>query len=114
MYTIEEPCPSCGRLPVRVLKSGEPSVCINCGAYSRANEKGDGLELCNNPNDVMQGSLFDSLFGGGMGGNGMGGNGMSDFTDVFTDGPKKESGVDEQAKKAKRQGTIIDVDVERD
>lgn len=113
MYTVEAPCPSCGQIPVLAQKNGEPTVCINCGAYSRANEAGDGLELCNNPNDVMQGSLFDSLFGGG-GGGGMGGNGMSDFTDVFSsDGPKTESAED-PAKKAKRQGTIIDVEVERD
>jgi len=73
-YTIEEPCPSCGAIPVRVLKSGEPSVCLNCGAYSRANSKGTGLELCNNPNDMMGGSgtLFDSLFGPNPMSSGMG------------------------------------------
>eukprot|EP00579_Thalassiosira_antarctica_P004802 CAMPEP_0201884300 /NCGR_PEP_ID=MMETSP0902-20130614/16896_1 /ASSEMBLY_ACC=CAM_ASM_000551 /TAXON_ID=420261 /ORGANISM="Thalassiosira antarctica, Strain CCMP982" /LENGTH=205 /DNA_ID=CAMNT_0048413239 /DNA_START=71 /DNA_END=685 /DNA_ORIENTATION=- len=50
LYTVEAPCPSCGVSPVRVLKDGkEPGVCLNCGAFSRANEKGDGLELCNNP-----------------------------------------------------------------
>eukprot|EP00578_Thalassiosira_sp_NH16_P016474 CAMPEP_0181108138 /NCGR_PEP_ID=MMETSP1071-20121207/17470_1 /TAXON_ID=35127 /ORGANISM="Thalassiosira sp., Strain NH16" /LENGTH=251 /DNA_ID=CAMNT_0023191721 /DNA_START=127 /DNA_END=882 /DNA_ORIENTATION=+ len=110
LYFVEAPCPSCGRLPVRALKSGEPSVCISCGAFSRVTEKGDGLELCNNPNDVnnMGGSLFDSLFG-------MGGNGMSDFADI-TGGPQQEGGTgrEEEAKKAKRQGTIIDVDVERE
>jgi len=110
---VEAPCPSCGVLPVRVLKSGEPSSCLNCGAFSRANEKGDGLELCNNPNDMMnQGmggaeGLFDSLFGG-MGDMG-GGNGMPDFE--VMGGPEKKN---EQANKAKRQGTVIDVDVERD
>jgi hypothetical protein len=47
------------------------------------------------------GSLFDSLFGeGSMGG-------MSDFG--IADSPSEE-----QRKKAKRQGTIIDVEVERD
>jgi hypothetical protein len=114
LYTIEAPCPSCGAIPVRALKNGEPSMCLNCGAFSRANEKGDGLELCNNPNDIMgmgsglggASSLFDALFGepGGEGG-------ISDF-DVI-DGPKKDS-PDERAKKAKRQATIIDVDVERE
>jgi hypothetical protein len=89
-------------------------MCLNCGAFSRANETGDGLELCNNPNDIMgmgsglggASSLFDALFGepGGEGG-------ISDF-DVI-DGPKKDS-PDERAKKAKRQATIIDVDVERE
>mmetsp|Transcript_1441 Transcript_1441/g.3118 ORF Transcript_1441/g.3118 Transcript_1441/m.3118 type:complete len:257 (+) Transcript_1441:110-880(+) len=110
LYTFEAPCPSCGALPVRALKSGEPSVCLNCGAYSRVNEKGDGLELCNNPYDSVLnqdggGGLFDSLFG-------TGGNGMSDFDVVGGDANAKK--VEEQAKKVKRQGTIIDVDVERD
>ncbi|KAL7482722.1 hypothetical protein ACHAW6_008379 [Cyclotella cf. meneghiniana] len=106
LYTFEAPCPSCGQLPVRALKNGEPSVCLNCGAFSRVNEKGDGLELCNNPYDMLNegmggGSLFDSLFGGGSMG------GMSDF--VSADAPSEE-----QRKKVKRQGTIIDVEVERD
>ena len=84
-------------------------MCLNCGAFSRANEKGDGLELCNNPYDMMNegggsGSLFDSLFGG-MGG----GDGISDF-DVMGSG---NSNKQEQAK-SKKQGTIIDVEVERD
>lgn len=110
LYTIEAPCPSCGQLPIRALKNGEPTVCLNCGAFSRANEKGDGLELCNNPYDMMNdgggsGSLLDSLFGGGMGG----GDGISDF-EVMGNGNSKQ----EQANKTKRQGTVIDVEVERD
>ena len=109
-YTIEAPCPSCGAT-VGVLKNGEPSVCINCGAFSRANEKGDGIELCNNPNDMMGGgTLFDSLFGPGMG------NGMSGGFDnvVENASSNKNTPSDDPVKKAKRQGTIIDVDVERD
>ncbi len=111
LYTIEAPCPSCGVIPIRVLKNGgEPSICINCGSLSRANANGDGLELCNNPNDMIGGigggSLFDSLCG-------MGGNGMSDYDDVADSGSKRESS-EEKAKKAKRQATVIDVDVERE
>jgi len=105
LYTFEAPCPSCGQIPVRALKNGEPTVCLNCGAFSRVNEAGDGLELCNNPNDIMnEGSLFDALFGGGSSM-----RGMSDFG-VMDSGTRME----EDAKKAKRQGTIIDVEVERD
>lgn len=59
----------------------------------------------------MGGSLFDSLFGG-MGDMGdMGGGNEDSIFDVMGGGPKKP---EEQASKAKRQGTIIDVDVERD
>lgn len=108
LYTIEAPCPSCGQIPVRALKNGEPTVCLNCGAFSRSNEAGDGLELCNNPYDMMNegggsGSLFDSLFGG---------NGVSNFDAMgsSSDGGRKE----EQTKKTRKQGTIIDVEVERD
>lgn len=118
LYTIEAPCPSCGAMPVRALKSGEPSVCLNCGAFSRANENGNGLELCNDPNDIMgvdsglggASSLFDALFGGPSMGDYDGG-GISGF-DVI-DGPNKD-GPDERAKKARRQATVIDVEVERD
>mmetsp|Transcript_6229 Transcript_6229/g.9371 ORF Transcript_6229/g.9371 Transcript_6229/m.9371 type:complete len:268 (-) Transcript_6229:185-988(-) len=116
LYTVEAPCPSCGVLPVRVLKNGEPGVCLNCGAFSRVDEKGDGLELCNNPYDSVLnenggGSMFDALFGGG-GGDGMSGG----FEDVFGGGDVVGGGAKKESPeaKAKRQGTIIDVDVERD
>ena len=106
LYTVEAPCPSCGQLPVRALKNGEPTVCLNCGALSRVNQSGDGLELCNNPNDMFNsgggGGLFDSLFGG-MGNS----NGVSDFEVMGTNKSNQE-------KATKRQGTIIDVEVERD
>eukprot|EP00956_Cyclotella_meneghiniana_P020174 scaffold35253_cov97-Cyclotella_meneghiniana.AAC.3 len=107
LYTFEAPCPSCGQLPVRALKNGEPTVCLNCGAFSRVNEKGDGLELCNNPNDIMnggEGSLFDALFGGGM----------SDDFGVVDSNISSNRPSEEERRKVKRQGTIIDVEVERD
>jgi len=116
LNTVEAPCPSCGSSQVRVLKTGEPSMCLNCGDFVRANEKKDGVELCNNPNDIMggsDGSLFDALFGGG----GMGGNMVSDIPDVFVDGSlngNRKGAPEEKVKKAKKQGKIIDVDVERD
>ena len=90
---------------MRALKNGEPTVCLNCGAFSRVTEAGDGLELCNNPNDIMggqQGSLFDALFGGG--------DTMDDFGVVDASRPS------EQARKSsvKKPGNVIDVEVERD
>ena len=104
LYTFQDTCPSCGQAPVRALKNGEPTVCLNCGAFSRVNEAGNGLELCNNPNDIMnEGSLFDALFGGSSIG------GMNDFGAMDTGRPSEE-----ERKKVKRQGTIIDVEVERD
>merc|ERR1719491_1531097 len=54
--TVEGTCPSCGSFQVRVLKSGEPSQCLNCGNFCRSNENNDGIELCNNPNDIMGGN----------------------------------------------------------
>ena len=107
--TISAPCPSCGA-PMTVLKNGEPSICLNCGSMSRSSADNSGLELCNNPNDILnQGSLFDSFFGGGMGVN-------SPMTDVFSDATSSSSGgrEDDKVKQAKRQGTVIDVDVERE
>lgn len=120
LFTIEAPCPSCGVLPVRVLKNGnEPSICLNCGAYSRANAKGDGLELCNNPADMMGGnglggasSLFDALFGSPDFEQDMmtGGFDVIDnqTTEVFT------SRSSNTKKATKRSANIIDVDVESD
>lgn len=114
---MEAPCPSCGVLPVRAIKNDErdPTMCLNCGALSRVNESGDGLELCNNPRDMMNddmmggngASLFDQLFGNG-------GNGMSDFTSDFGRASSSDPKKDDPVKRAKRQNTIIDVDVERD
>lgn len=107
--TISAPCPSCGA-PMTVLKNGEPSVCFNCGSMSRSSADNSGLELCNNPNDILnQGSLFDSFFGGGSP---MGVN--SPMTDIFSDEPTSSSGSEDKVKQAKRQGTVIDVDVERE
>lgn len=113
--TVEAACPSCDSFQVRVMKTGEPSICLNCGNYCRANEKKDGVELCNSPNDMMggaNGGLFDALFGG----DDMGGSTLSDNPDVFVDAgsPARKRGPEEQVQKAKQQGTIIDVDVERD
>ena len=109
LNTISGSCPSCGA-PMTVLKNGEPSICLNCGSMSRSSADNSGLELCNNPNDILnQGSLFDSFFGGGMGVD-------SPMTDVFSDAPtsSSSSGSEDKVKQAKRQGTIIDVDVERE
>jgi hypothetical protein len=121
LFTIEAPCPSCGVLPVRVLKKGnEPSICLNCGAYSRANANGDGLELCNNPADMMGGnglggasSLFDALFGSPdyeQDSMMTGGFDVIDnqTTEVFT------SRSSNTKKTTKRSANIIDVDVESD
>jgi hypothetical protein len=121
LFTIEAPCPSCGVLPVRVLKKGnEPSICLNCGAYSRANANGDGLELCNNPADMMGGnglggasSLFDALFGSPdyeQDNMMTGGFDVIDnqTTEVFT------SRSSTTKKATKRSANIIDVDVESD
>lgn len=103
LYTYQDTCPSCGQVPVRALKNGEPTVCLNCGSFCRVNEAGDGLELCNNPNDIMggQGSLLDALFGGG--------DMMSDFGVVDSSRPSTQ-----EMKRVKKPGNVIDVEVERD
>jgi hypothetical protein len=81
------------------------------------NAKGDGLELCNSPSDMIGGnglggasSLFDALFGPPDFKDGMGGYDVveSQTTEVFT-----KKAVKVGPNKAKRPTTIIDVDVER-
>mmetsp|Transcript_21066 Transcript_21066/g.43043 ORF Transcript_21066/g.43043 Transcript_21066/m.43043 type:complete len:248 (+) Transcript_21066:110-853(+) len=103
--TISGVCPNCGA-PVRVLKddSGQPSLCVNCGSLVRSNRNNDGIELCNDPSGVMGGSLFDQLFGGA------GGFERSAAQQVIDE----PTGTESKASKAKREQTIIDVDVESD
>jgi len=98
-------------------ESASPSRCISCGATVRATREKDGVELCNDPSSVLQDeSIFDSIFGGGGGGNN-GGGFFSDDADVYSSGSQSSSnGNSDSSKKdeAKRQGTIIDVDVTED
>ena len=109
--TVSGPCPNCGS-PARALKEdeGNPSLCYNCGSLIRANADKDGIELCNNPNDIMGGnSLFDQLFGG------MGGLSPQQVVDeVDADINGSNTGKSGRQSKARRESTIIDVDVESD
>ena len=109
--TVSGPCPNCGA-PARVLKGdeGTPSLCYNCGSLIRANADKDGIELCNNPNDIMGGnSLFDQLFGG------MGGLSPQQVVDeIDADINGSRAGKSGRQSKARRESTIIDIDVESD
>lgn len=114
LYTMEAPCPNCGS-PTRVLKDDDqPGICLSCGTIVRANSDKSGLEICNNPNDILEknNSPFDDIFGGSSSG-----GSFADFFDASSESqptmgtkPKKES----REAKAKREGTIIDIDVEKD
>lgn len=113
-YTIEAPCPNC-EFPVRVLKDEEaqPSYCLNCGSLVRANREKDGVELCNNPNDMFEnsggfGSLFDSLFTTET-------VIEEESSSPFSrDSSSMNTGGQSRKDKAKRERTVIDVDVEDD
>lgn len=108
-YTIEAPCPSCGA-PARVLKDEEagPNMCLNCGSLLRANLNKDGVELCNNPNDIYdESSRLSSLFDLFKGDDAEGiFNQQKEFTPTNFDDGKKD--------KKRRETTIIDVDVTND
>ena len=106
-YTIEAPCPSCGS-PARVLKDEEagPNICLNCGSLLRANLNKDGVELCNDPNDIYDdssriSSFFDLFTNGG------GGFVEKDTTTTTNTVESKES-------KERRERTVIDVDSTKD
>lgn len=113
--TIEATCPSCGA-PARVLKDIEagPNICLNCGQLIRATADLDGIELCNDPNDI-----FDEK------------SRVSSFFDIFTSDPTVyeetttttttsffddvfDSGSTKRKDKERREKTIIDVDIEKD
>lgn len=108
--TIEGTCPSC-EAPVRVLKNSDagPNICLNCGSLIRANQNLDGIELCNNPNDIFDeksrvSSIFDiftsdpSVYE------------EQNFTTSTTDSNDEKKRREQQ----KRERTIIDVDIEDD
>ena len=108
-YTIEAPCPSCG-VPTRVLKDEEagPNICLNCGSLVRANIDKDGIELCNNPNDIYDensriSSLFD-LFTGGVDSGNTGGAFYEETTTT----------IETKQDKQRRERTVIEVDVTKD
>uniref|UniRef100_A0A7S4VTE8 TFIIB-type domain-containing protein n=1 Tax=Ditylum brightwellii TaxID=49249 RepID=A0A7S4VTE8_9STRA len=109
LNTVQGQCPNCSA-PVTVLKEdqGQPSICLNCGSFVRSNIDKNGIELCNSPEDVMNGggSLGD-IFGDFLGGGG------SAFGDNLFDTPAKSSSTTAQKKsQAKRESTVIDVDIE--
>jgi hypothetical protein len=123
-YTIEAPCPNCGS-PARVLKEDEagPSMCYNCGSLVRANVEKDGIELCNNPNDIYDdnsriSSLFD-LFTGGVdsdAGGFMGGGNSGGFMGFDEETPTSTTTKmdDDSKNKKRRESTVIDVETKDD
>jgi len=139
LYTIEAPCPSCG-VPARVLKDEEagPNICLSCGQMVRATVDKDGIELCNDPNDVFDegsriSSLFDMFTGGsgvgeagsfmGGGGSGGGSEGIGDGDPSVFFGDNRSSSnnsnnnsndAEDRKNKKKRESTVIDVDVTPD
>ena len=132
LNTVAAPCPSCGST-VRTIKDdgGQPSICFSCGQFVRTNREKNGVELCNNPNDTMgggsgMGSLFEELLGGpgaaqqqpgdffgGQAGDVFGGQQLGDVFGA-PPGNKGEDSQESKKNKAKRESTVIDVDIESD
>lgn len=107
--TIEGTCPSCGA-PARVLKDAEagPNVCLNCGQLIRATQDLDGIELCNNPNDIFdEKSRISSFFDIFTSDPSVYEETTTTTTSIFDDGSKRKD-------QKRRENTIIDVDAEKD
>ena len=113
--TIEGTCPSCGA-PARVLKdeNAGPNICLSCGQLIRATADKDGIELCNNPNDIFDeksrvSSIFDIFT-----------SDRSVYEDdndtvVSTSSTTSIFGNEEKRRdRNRRETTIIDVDVEKE
>eukprot|EP00557_Chaetoceros_sp_GSL56_P004214 CAMPEP_0176492114 /NCGR_PEP_ID=MMETSP0200_2-20121128/8802_1 /TAXON_ID=947934 /ORGANISM="Chaetoceros sp., Strain GSL56" /LENGTH=272 /DNA_ID=CAMNT_0017889607 /DNA_START=89 /DNA_END=907 /DNA_ORIENTATION=+ len=115
-YTISAPCPNCGA-PTRVLKDDDvgPNLCLNCGSLIRANLAKDGVELCNDPNDIFDessrvSSFFD-LFTRDMdesAGRNSGGGVLYDETTI------ERKTMEDRQNRERRERTIIDVDATKD
>lgn len=82
------------------LKEGDPTLCLTCGSAVRANVDKTGLELCSG------GGIDDLVGGGGMWNNFFGDTGEGGVEVV------EERG--EREKRARRETTVIDVEVKRD
>jgi hypothetical protein len=115
-YTIDGPCPNCGEpnKAIKTTKEGEstPTICFNCGAILQANYDNTGIDNITGKNSVMDDddqsatlASFLDMFGGGS---------------TTTTRPAVTSTttvVEEKSKtkdKSRREGTIIDVEIEDD
>lgn len=113
-YTISAPCPNCGA-PTRVLKDDDvgPNLCLNCGSLIRANLAKDGVELCNDPNDIFDessrvSSFFD-LFTRDMDTSaGTGGGAFYEETTI------QRKTMENRQDRERRERTVIDVDATKD
>jgi hypothetical protein len=113
-YTISAPCPNCGA-PTRVLKEDDvgPNICLNCGSLIRANLAKDGVELCNDPNDMFDessrvSSFFD-LFTRDLDTN----VGSSDGA-FYEETSVQRKTMENRQDRERRERTIIDVDATKD
>ncbi len=85
-------------------------MCLNCGALLRATVDKDGIEMCNNPNDIYDdnsriSSLFDLFVDSNNNGNSGAFFGETTTTTTYEDDRKS---------KQRRESTVIDVDVTKD
>lgn len=104
LNTISGACPNCGA-PATVLKTSKdglpnPSLCFNCGAVLQANYDNTAIE------NVLGRKNIDDL-STGLGG-------ASSFFDVFSSvaATTSSTATSEGKDKRRREGTVIDVDVE--
>jgi hypothetical protein len=112
--TIDGPCPNC-EAPAKVFKTTKegdavPTICYNCGAILQANYDNTGIDNVTGRNSVMNddespfgASLFD-IFGAGP-------TTTTEPTITTTTVIEDKS---KQKDKSRREGTIIDVEVEDD
>lgn len=105
LNTVQGECPSCSQ-PVVVLNSddGAPSMCLSCGVAVRATKDKKSVELCSGT--TMDDSFFDTDTGSS--------NGMDAFMDILKSNSSSEQEMKKEdvLKKATRERTVIDVDVD--
>jgi hypothetical protein len=119
-YTLDGPCPNCAS-PAKVIKTtkeGEstPTICYNCGAILQANYDNTGIDNITGKNSVTDdvdyattlASVFD-MFGGGSATTGTTRPAVTPTTTVVEEEKKSET-----KNRSRREGTIIDVEIEDD
>jgi predicted RNA-binding Zn-ribbon protein involved in translation (DUF1610 family) len=92
--TVQGNCPSCSA-PIRVLKDGSPSICLNCGSVVVVRNDNGRIDFAPNANQFEQ---EESIF--------------SIFDSVTSTAKANKISTETRKDQYRREQTVIDVDVE--
>jgi len=111
-FTVEDACPACGMSNFVPKGDLEVTSCIQCGASLRVKKDGKGIELCNDPNNMVgqRGGIIDDILGDVFGVRNTD-DGVIRGEDGTPSRMKKEE-RNERMERERRETKIIDIDPE--